>query len=100
MPSNSRSALIGGDVALEGDSSWDRLDRCKIHTNNQAVRWHCLRSHLAPRPWGSTEVQEYLALLQKSILAIQLNELECSPCSVAFFFRKLVPFVEATFRRL
>jgi hypothetical protein len=46
MLAQSRSALVCGDVALEGDASRDRLDWGEIDTDDKGMRGHNLRECL------------------------------------------------------
>jgi hypothetical protein len=50
----------------------------------------------ATHTWGRAKIQEDLALLQKAIFLVQLNELEGGSGSVALLLGKLVPLVQAT----
>lgn len=51
---------------------------------------------MATYSWRSAKIQQDLALLEKSILLVQLDQLEGSSGSVPFLLGKLVPFVETT----
>lgn len=53
MLSDRRATLVGGNVALEGDTARDGLDRSKIDTDDEGVRRHHLGGDLTPRTWGS-----------------------------------------------
>jgi len=44
-----RAALLGRDVALEGDNLGNRLDRGEIDAHDDAVLGHRLGTHLTPR---------------------------------------------------
>ena len=44
MLAEGRSALIGRDIALEGDTSRDRLDWGKVDADDQGIGGHNLRS--------------------------------------------------------
>ena len=55
------AALLGGDVALEGDDLGDGLDRGEIDADDDAVPGHGLGAYLTPRlgavsivsPWAA-----------------------------------------------
>jgi hypothetical protein len=42
MLAQGRSALVRGDIALEGDASWDRFDWGEIDTDDEGMRGHNL----------------------------------------------------------
>jgi hypothetical protein len=94
---DSRAALVGRDVALERNDSWDWLDRSEIHGDDEGVRRHDLSSDLTPRAWRSTEIDYDLGPLQEVVFAIELDQLERRTGAVALFFGELVPFVETAF---
>ena len=49
---------------------------------------------------SSTEIKQDLALLQKSILLVQLNQLEGSTRPVTLFLGQAIPFIQTTFSML
>jgi len=48
MLAQRRSALVGRNIALEGNASRDRLDWGKVDTNNEGMRGHNLGGDLTP----------------------------------------------------
>lgn len=71
-----------------------------------AATWHhdystmlveCEVFNRATYPRRSAKIQEHLALFQKPILLVQLDQLERSTRSVAFLFCELVPLVKTAF---
>src|SRR5271170_3316024 len=82
MLSDCSPALVGRDIALEGDGSRNRLNGRQVDPNDQALRRHDLGGNLTPRSWCSTEIQQDLALLEEAIFLVQLYQLKRRPRSV------------------
>lgn len=47
--------------------------------------------------WSGAKIQKDLALLEKAILLVELDQLESGTGSVALLFGEFVPLVETTF---
>lgn len=100
-----RSTFIRRYITLEGERPRYWLDGGDVYANDQAARWHGFGGDLAPGlsssvltdararggpyPWRSTEIQQHLALFEKAILSVELDELKGGSCSVAFFLCQL-----------
>lgn len=100
MLSNRSTALVCGDIGLEGDDTRNWLDGGQIDTDDEAVHGHALGGDLTPRSGGSAKIQQDLALLEEAILLVQLYELKSGSGSVALFLGKFVPLVKTTLSSL
>jgi hypothetical protein len=47
--------------------------------------------------WSRTKIKQNLALLQESILLVQLDQLERSTSTVALLLGQAIPFIQTTF---
>lgn len=54
----------------------------------------------ATHAWCCTEIKEDLALFQKAIFSVELDELEGCSGPISLFLRELVPLIETAFAML
>jgi len=100
VATNGRAALVGGNVALEGDCFRDGLDWRKIDTNDQTLDRHGLGGDLHPRTGRGTQIDKTSRLLEEAIFLVQLDQLEGGTSAVALLFGEMVVFIQTRFRVL
>jgi len=89
LSADSSSALSGGNVSYEGFDSPDGFDGDKVDGNDEAADGHVLDGDLTPTSWSSTEIDHSSTSREEVILAIELDELECSTGTVPVEGREL-----------
>jgi hypothetical protein len=76
------SAPVRGDVLSKRHDVPNGLDGNEIDADNDRVWWHLLRCDLKPSSGGSAQIDQASGLFEKIVLFVELDELECRPCSV------------------
>ena len=80
--STNLSALVRGNVLLQGHHVRDGFDVDEVYANNDAGQWSEVASHLQPTSGSSAQVHNHTRLLQELVLSIQLDQLEGRPGAV------------------